>query len=79
MDNATADEAAGLTCGRDPGQCGPESVEAVPDVLRNDFHASYVFVEKNKQKFSSYLQEDNKNFKKVYENEKENTIIFKVL
>ena len=79
LGNATVNEAAGLTCDRDPRQCGPESVEAVPDVLRNDFHASYVFVEKNKQKFSSYLQEDNKNFKKVYENEKENTIIFKVL
>ena len=79
LGNMALSEMGGITCGYDPKQCGPENVETVPDVLRNDFHASYVFVEINKQRFSSYMEEDKKNFEKVYENEEENTIIFKVL
>ena len=79
LDNRSVSDMGGITCGYDPKQCGPENIETVSDVLKNDFHASYVFAEINKQRFSSYLEEDIENFEKVYENEKENTIIFKVL
>ena len=71
-------DADGVTCGYRPKQCGLETIEAVPDVLRNDFHASYFFVQMNKEKILGYLEKDKENFEKVYENEKENTIIFKV-
>jgi len=79
LDDMALGNMGGITCGYDPKQCRSENIEAISDVLRNDFHASYVFAEINKQRFSSYLGEDTENFKKVYENEKENTIIFKVL
>ncbi len=69
----------GVTCGYRPKQCRPETIETVPDVLRNDFRASYFFVQINKEKILNYLEKDKENFKKVYENEKENTAIFKVL
>src|SRR3989344_6877822 len=68
----------GITCGYRPRECEPETIETIPDVLRKDFHASYVFVQMNKEKILGYLEKDNENFEKVYQNEKENTIIFKV-
>ncbi|MDP3792289.1 MAG: hypothetical protein Q8Q89_01025 [bacterium] len=79
LDNMSISEVGGITCGYDPKQCGPENIETISKVLRNDFHALYVFVEVNKLTFLRYLKEDTENFEKVYENEKENTIIFKVL
>lgn len=79
LDNMAVDDVGGVTCSNNPKQCGPGNIETVAGVLRNDFHASYVFTQINKEKFSGYLIKDTVNFEKVYENEKENTIIFKVL
>ena len=79
LDNKAVGDMGGITCGYDPKQCGPENIEIVSNVLRNDFHASYVFItHKNQARFLDYLQSDTENFKKVYE-EKEHVIIFKVL
>ena len=79
LDNMSVGDIDGITCGYDPQQCGSENIETVSDVLRSDFRASYVFVQVNKLTFLNYLKEDTENFEKVYENEKEKTIIFKVL
>lgn len=79
LDNMAVGDVGGVTCSRDPKKCGPGNVETVPGVLRNDFRASYIFTQINKEKFSSYLIKDTENFEKVYENKEENTIIFKVL
>ncbi|MDO8496199.1 MAG: hypothetical protein Q7S43_01975 [bacterium] len=79
LDDIALSDMGGITCGYNPKQCGPETIETVPDVLRNDFHASYVFVQMNKEKILGYLEKDKENFEKVYENEKEGVIIFKLL
>lgn len=79
LDNMAVSDMGGVTCGYKPKQCRPETIERVSDVLKNDFHASYVFVTQTHQAFLDYLEKDTKNFEQVYENKKEEVIIFKVL
>lgn len=79
LDNVAISDMGGITCGYKPKQCRPETVERVSDVLKNDFHASYVFVTQIHRAFLDYLTKDKENFEKVYENEKEEVVIFKVL
>ena len=73
-----AGDVRGLTCPNDPKQCGPENIKKIPEVLRDDFKASYVFVI-NKTSLSNYLEKDNKNFQKVYEDKIDNASIYKIL
>ena len=79
LDDMAVSDMGGVTCGYEPKQCGPENLETVSDVLRNDFQASYFFTPINKEKISSYLNRDIENFEKVYENKEEGAAIFKVL
>lgn len=76
--NLATKDTSGFTCGYEPKQCGSDDLEPVSDMLRNDFHASYVFIRQlTKTKFGNYLEEDKENFEKVYE--KENILIFRIL
>lgn len=79
LDNMATSDMAGITCGYKPKQCRPETIERVSDVLKNDFHASYVFVTQTHWAFLDYLKKNERNFQQVYKNEKEEVIIFKVL
>lgn len=69
------DAASAFTCGQ--VRCTAEEVESTPLVLKRDFKADYLIIEKRRSpKFYKYA-EDAPEFKKVFENDQE--ILFKIL